>query len=103
MFTPRRGTDVTPGCIAWRMRGETAETKKLDPERAIARTMAAMRLLAVAVALLALAAVLVATLSTVHADAAQALYISGLKVSGSKPVAIVRLTNTSTYAADVFH
>jgi hypothetical protein len=85
------------------MRGETAETKKLDPEPANARTMPAMRLFAAAVAVAALAAVLVATLRPVHADAAQALYISGLKVAGDKPVSIVRLTNTSTYAADVFH
>jgi len=63
----------------------------------------AMRLLAFSLVLAAVAAVLAATLSTVHADDAQFLNISGLRVAANKPVSIVRLTNASPNAADVFY
>jgi hypothetical protein len=87
------------------MRCEAAETKKLDPGPANAGKMKPMRLIALAVvaALLTLAAILFATSGPVHADAAQSLYISGLRVAADKPVSIVRLTNTSPDAADVFY
>ncbi len=62
-----------------------------------------MRFLAVVAAVLTLAAVLFATFRPVHADAAKLLYVSGLRVAAGKPVCIVRLTNTSPDAADVFY
>jgi hypothetical protein len=62
-----------------------------------------MRFLAVVAAVLTLAAVLFATFRPVHADASKLLYVSGLRVAANKPVCIVRLTNTSPDAADVFY
>jgi hypothetical protein len=62
-----------------------------------------MRFCLAALAVLTLVGVLVATLRPVRADAAQALYISGLRVAAKQRVSIVRLTNASPDAPDVFY
>jgi hypothetical protein len=62
-----------------------------------------MRKLALTVAALAVVAALVATLRPVKADVTHTLYVSGMKVAGKKRIAIMRLTNTSPDAADVFY
>ena len=62
-----------------------------------------MRKLVLTVAAVALVAGLVATLRPVKADLAHSLLVSGMKVAGKRRIAIVRLTNTSPDAADVFY
>ena len=84
------------------MRRGTAEAKKLDPAMAAARTMAAVRLLPSALVLALGAGALAWFLGPAHGATETLLYVSGLKIEGDKPVAFVRLTNTSPNAADIF-
>ena len=56
------------------------------------------------VALSAIAALVAASqVVPARAQSAQILYVSGLRIDGSKPIAKVRLTNTSPNAADAFN
>lgn len=61
-----------------------------------------MRKLVVGLLLLGSAAVLAFTLRPARAQTPLLLTISGLEIAGAKPVCLVRLTNTSPHAADVF-
>ncbi len=61
-----------------------------------------MRTLAALLAVIALAVALWPTPRPVRADGGTVLYVSGMRIAAAKPIAFVRLTNTSPNAADVF-
>lgn len=64
--------------------------------------MPRVRLLPAALALAASAGALAWFLGPARGATESLVYVSGMKIEGDKPVAFVRLTNTSPNAADIF-
>src|SRR5262249_51050366 len=83
--------------VAGARREETRSRRGGRPHNAAVRPI--VRVVAAAVAL---GGALAWSLRPVRAQGSNVLYVSGMRIDGAKPVAKVRLTNTSPNAADVF-